>query len=229
MEQVQRLSNASFYHSLMYLEQDPFCRDQQVTIEMLSADILVNIFHHYLYASPRIWPTLTHVCRRWRQIVLRYPLGLDLRLYCTYGTPVQKTLECWPPFPLVVNYGGFPKLDPPALEDDDNIIASLKQSGRVSSISLTVTSSLIEKLPAITEPLSGLEELVLLSRDNVQLTLPSAFRWGSRLRTLHSTRVAIPSFPLLLHPARTSLIFSSTKFLVLGIFPRKRSRMPCPG
>ena len=54
-----------------------FCRDQ-VMIEMLSADILLNIFHHYLYASPKIWPTLTHVCRTWRQIVLRYPLGLDL-------------------------------------------------------------------------------------------------------------------------------------------------------
>ena len=165
---------------------------------MLSADILLNIFHHYLHSSPQIWPTLTHVCRSWRQIVLRYPLGLDLRLNCTYGIPVQKTLECWPPFPLVVKYGGFPELNPPDLEDDDNIVASLKQSGRASSISLTVTSSLIEKLPAITEPLSGPEELVLLSQDNVQLTLPSALRWGSRLRTLYSTRVAIPSFPCLI-------------------------------
>ena len=178
------------------------CRDQQVMIEMLPDDILWNIFHHYLYPSLKIWPTLTHVCRSWRQIVFRYPLGLDLRLYCTYGIPVQKTLECWPPFPLVVKYGGFPELNPPALEDDDNIIAALKQSGRVSSISLTVTSSLIEKLPVITEPLSGLEKLVLLSRDNVQLTLPSSFRWGSRLRTLHSTRVAIPSFPRLFLPCQ---------------------------
>jgi hypothetical protein len=171
-------------------------------IEMLSADVLLKIFHHYLYASPQTWPTLTHVCRGWRQIVFRYPLGLDLRLYCTYGTPVQKTLECWSPFPLVVKYGGLPELDPPAFEDDDNIVASLKQSGRVSSISLTVTSSLNEKLPAITEPLSGLEGLVLRSRYNVQLTLPSAFRWGSRLRILHSTRVAIPSLPHLLSPCQ---------------------------
>ena len=180
----------------------PFCRDQQVTIEMLSADILLNIFHHYLHSSPQIWPMLTHVCRSWRQIILGYPLGLDLRLHCTYGIPVQKTLECWPPFPLVVNYGGFPGLDPPALEDDDNIIAALKQHGRVSSIRLTVTNSLIEKLPAITEPLLGLQDLVLLSRDNVQLTLPSAFRWGSCLRTLQSTRVAISSFPRLFLPCQ---------------------------
>ena len=178
----------------------PFFRNQEAMVEMLSADIIWIVFRYYLYASPKFWPTLTHVCRRWRQIVLKYPLGLDLRLFCTYGTPVQKTLEFWPPLPLVVNYGGFPKHDPPVFEDDDNIIASLKHSDRVSSIRLAVTSSLIEKLPVITEPLSGLQDLVLLSRDNVPLTLPSAFRWGSRLRTLHSTGVAIPSFPRLFLP-----------------------------
>ena len=143
--------------------------------------------------------------------------------------PRSSTLECWPPFPLVVKYGGFLELDPPALKDDDNIITSLKQSGRVNSINLTVTSSLIEKLPAVTEPLSGPEELVLLSRDNVHLTLPSGFRWV--LVSVLSTR---PGSPLphsrgYLRYARTSLIFSSTKFLVSGIFPQKRSRMPCPG
>jgi hypothetical protein len=189
-------------------------------IEMLSADVLLNIFHYCLHASPQIWPTLTHVCRSWRQIVLTYPLGLDLRLYCTYGTPVQKTLDCWPPFPLVVNYGGSPGLNPPALEDDDNIIASLKQSGRVSSIRLTVTSSLIKKLPTVTEPLSGLEQLVLLSQDNVQLTLPSAFRWGgSRLHTLRSTRVAIPSFPRLLTPCRDLADLQLHEIPSAGYFP----------
>ena len=95
-------------------------------------------------------------------------------------------------------------LDPPAPEDEDNIIAALKQSDRVSSISLTVTSSLLEKLSTISEPFSELEELVLLSQDNLQLTLPSAFRWGPRLRTLHSTRIAFPSLPQLLSPSRIS-------------------------
>jgi hypothetical protein len=218
MEQVLQFSDDHFYHSLMLLGAGPFSRDQ-VMIEMVSADILLNIFYHYLYAAPKIWPTLTHVCRSWRQIVLGYPLALDLRLYCTYGIPVQKILECWPSFPLVVKYGGFPKLDPPALEDDDNIVASLKQSGRVSSISLTVTSSLLEKLPAITEPLSGLEELVLLSRDNTQLTLPSAFRWGSHLRTLHSTRVAIPSLPQLLAPCQDLTDLRLHEISIAGYFP----------
>ncbi|KAH8984725.1 hypothetical protein EDB92DRAFT_1467622 [Lactarius akahatsu] len=173
---------------------------QQVTIEMLS-DVLLNVFRHYLDAAPQAWPTLTYVCRRWRQIVHTSPLGLNLRLYFTPGTPVLKALDCWLALPIVVQYGGVPNLDPPAPEDDDNIMAALKQSGRVSSIRLTVTSSLLEKLSAISEAFSELEELVLLSQDNMQLSLPSTFRWGPHLRTLQSTRIAFPSLPQLLSPS----------------------------
>ena len=174
-------------------------------IEMLSDDDLLNIFHHYLHASPQCWHTLTHVCQRWRQIVLASPLGLHLRLYCTHGTPVLKTLECWPPLPLVVSYGGTSILDSPTPEDEENIMAALKQSDRVRCITLTLTSSLLENLPTISEPLSELEELVLLSRDSVELTLLSAFRSGPRLRTLSLTRIAIPTLPQLL-PLSTGLV-----------------------
>jgi hypothetical protein len=140
------------------------------------------------------------VCQRWRQIISSSPLGLNLRLHCTHGTPVSKALSCWPTLPIVLLYGGISNLDPPAPEDDENIIAALKQSGRVNSISLTVTSSIVEKLSTISEPLLELEKLTLLSQDTMELSLPSTFRWGSRLHTLHSTRIAFPSFPQLLSP-----------------------------
>ena len=97
---------------------------------------------------------------------------------------------------------GISALDPPAPEDEDNIMAALKQSDRVSSISLTVTTSLLDKLYAIERPFSELEDLVLLSRDSVQLTLPSTFRWGPRLRRLHLTRIAFPALLQLLHSSR---------------------------
>jgi hypothetical protein len=181
-------------------EVGPFC--QQVTAEMLPDDIFLNIFRHCLNDTPRIWPSLARVSHRWRQIVLTSPLGLNLRLHCTHGTPVLEAINCWTALPIVVLYGGVPNLDPPAPEDDENIITALKQSNRVSSISLTVTRSLVEKLSAISEPLSELEDLVLLSQNNVQPTLPSTFRWGPRLRTLYLTRVAIPSFPQLLSPCQ---------------------------
>jgi hypothetical protein len=160
------------------------------------------MFRHYLDPTPRIWPTLACVCQKWRQIVFSSPLGLDLRIHCTYGIPVLKTLDFWPALPIIIQYGGFPDLHPPAPEDYDNVIAALKQSARISSISLTVPSALIEQLSTISEPFSGLEELDILSQDNVQLTLPSTFRWGPHLRTLHSARIAFLSFPQLLSTSR---------------------------
>ena len=172
---------------------------QQVSIEVLPDEVLLNIFRLFLYSSPQFWPTLTHVSRKWRYNVFSSPLGLNLRLYCTYGTPVSKSLDCWPALPIVVRYGGA-ALDRPASEEE-NIVAALKHSDRVSSIDLTITSSLQQKLFAIKLPFSELEELVLRSLDNVQLTLPSSRWWDTRLRRLHSTRVAFPALPKLLSPS----------------------------
>ena len=142
------------------------------------------------------------MCQGWRQIVFTSPLSLNLRLLCTYGAPVLKTLDCWPTLPIIVQYGGSSDLVPPSPEDDDNIIAALQQSGRVSSISLNITSTLHKKLSAISEPFLELEDLALLSQDSVQLTLPSTFLWGPCLRTLHLTKIAVPSLPPLLLPCQ---------------------------
>ena len=174
----------------------------QATIEKLSVDILLDVFHHCLNDTPKFWPTLTCVCQRWRQIVHTSPLGLNLRLHFTPGAPVLKVLENWPVLPIVLQYGGFSNIDSPAPEEDVNIIAALKQSGRVSSIRLTATSSLLEKFSAISEPFLELEELTILSPDNMNPNLPNTFRWGPRLRTLHLSRIPLPSFPQLLSPSQ---------------------------
>ena len=130
-----------------------------------------------------------HTCHKWRRIAFASQEALHLRLFCTHGTPVQETLHFWPALPIVVEYGGLPTLDPPIPEDEDNIIAALEQSDRVISISLTATSSLMERLSAIEKPFSELQHLVLLSRDSFPLILPTTFRWGQCLRRLHSTGV----------------------------------------
>ena len=148
---------------------------------------------------------LVHTCRKWRHIVFASQGVLRLRLFCTHGTPVQKILECWPALPIVVQYGGLPALDLPTPEDEDNIMVALKQSSRVISIILTITPSLLDKLSPIEVAFSGLEELVLLSQDGVPLTMPSVFRWGQRLRCLHSTGVAFPALLQLLSSS-TNLI-----------------------
>jgi hypothetical protein len=151
------------------------------------------MFRYFLEVYPQQWPKLAHTCRKWRRIVLASHKALQLRLFCTYGTPVQKTLDCWPAtMHIVLEYGGSTELVPPAPEDDDNIMTALKQSNRVTSISLTITRSLRGKLFAIERPFSNLEHLVLLSRDMERLMLPNTFRWGSRLRSLHLTRIRVP-------------------------------------
>jgi hypothetical protein len=161
---------------------------------MLSDKVLLKIFCYYLDASPRFWPMLGRICRRWRRIVIEC-----FRLYFTHGTPVSETLAFRPALPIVVEYGGSLELHPPAPEDEDNIMAALMQSDRVSSISLTVTRSLLEKLSTIERPFSELEDIALLSRDSRRLTLPSAFRWGPRLHSLHLTRIAFPALLQLLY------------------------------
>ena len=174
----------------------------QVTIEELPTKVLLDIFRYYLDAFPRFWTRLVHICRKWRHVVFASQRSLHLRLFCTYGTPVLKYLGCWPSLPIILQYGGTPELDLPTPEDEDNIMAALKQSDRIISVHLTVTRTLLEKLSAINRPVSELEELVLFSRDSPRLTLSNSFGWSARLRVLHLTRIAFFALPQLLYSSR---------------------------
>jgi hypothetical protein len=173
-----------------------------VTIGKLSNKVLLKIFRYHLDVSPRLWPRLVHICCRWRRIVLASQRALHLQLFCTHGTSVLKALDYWLALPIVVNFGGSPALDPLAPEDEANITAALKQSGRVTSICLTVTGSLLEMFSEVEGSFLKLEDLVLLSRDSMQLTLPSTFRCGPRLRSLHLTRVSFPALTRLLYSSK---------------------------
>jgi hypothetical protein len=167
-------------------------------IEKLSDKVLLDIFRYYLDASPRHWPRLVHICHRWRRLAFASQRPLHLRLFFTHGAPVLKSLDCWPALPIVVQYGGSLELDPPAFEDQDSIVAALKQSDRVISISLTVTKRLLTKLSTIGGQFPELEDLVLLSRDRM-LTMPRTFRRVQRLRSLHLSGVAFLALPQLLY------------------------------
>jgi hypothetical protein len=150
-----------------------------------------------------------HTCRKWRRIVFASQGALHLWLFCTHRTLVQKSLDCWPVLPIIVQYGGSLELDPPVPEDEDDIMAALEQSDRVISISLTITTSLLEELSTIDRAFPELLDLVLLSRYGVQLTLPSTFRWGPCLRRLHLTGIAFPTL--------ISLLYSSTNLIDLQL------------
>src|SRR6266404_5382665 len=162
-----------------------------------------DVFWFYLDASPRYWPTLVHICHKWRRIVFTSQQSLQLRLFCTNGTPVLKNLDCWPAtLPIVVDYGGSPALNHPAPEDVDNIIAALKQTDRITSIRLTITNSLMEKLSTVEGSFPELVELVLTSQDSGWMPFTAASWWCPRLRTLHLTRVTFPGLPRFLTSSR---------------------------
>ena len=160
-----------------------------------------------------------HICRKWRRIVFDSQRALRLQLVCTHGIPVLKTLDRFPALPIVVQYGGSPALDPPAPEDEGNIMAALAHSDRITSLHLTVTSSLLEKLSAIKESFSELEDLVLLSQNGAQLALPSTFQWGPHLRCLDSSRVTIPSLLHLLDCSKNLVYLRLHEVLDPSRFP----------
>lgn len=146
----------------------------------------------HLDTSPRFWRRRGHICRKWQRIIFASRWALHLQLFCAHRKPVLKSLDCWPNLPIVLEYGGSPTLYPPASEDDDNIVAALQQSGRVSSIQIAVTLPLLEKISLIEEPFSNLELCSFVRRlygtGAAQRFLVGP--WGPRLRSLHMTRIA---------------------------------------
>lgn len=183
----KRTRRLSVIHSNLFNR--PSGRD--TAIGVLPDDVLLVVFGFYRVSSPPYWHRLAHVCQRWRRIVFAFPCSLDLRLYCTSKTPVRNTLDCWPAFPIEIRCGGSQDPKRPSPEEEDNIVAALQLHNRVRGIELRLTSSLVEKLRTqVEESFSELEDLVILSQNSTQLVLPSTFRWGSRLRSLHSTRVS---------------------------------------
>ena len=154
---------------------------------MLPHELLLDVFDHIRRSrhDPKFhhipvwkWHVLVHVCRRWRHIVFASPFRLDLKLLCTYGTPVRKHLDCWPAFPIVVDYDTLRGLTP---NDEDNIIAALERPARIRQIKLKVPSSLCwNKIATVMrEPFPALTSLTVSTwPPNVTLSIPVGFLGG---------------------------------------------------
>jgi F-box-like len=187
---------------------------QFAAIERLPDEILLEIFHFDRLISTALsqgrpyrlwdWHRLIHVCRRWRYIVFESSRSLDLRLFCTYGTPVKDNLDCWPALPIAMRYlqPSSPNRLHMASGDEDNICAALQHPHRICDIELTVTTPLLERLP--NGPFPALEHLELMTQSETGYTLPGESLSGHfpSLRVLKLTRIALPTLqPLLLSAA----------------------------
>ncbi|KAI0286302.1 hypothetical protein BC826DRAFT_95114 [Russula brevipes] len=94
------------------------------SIHILDDDSLLNVFYLYRPAlfddaddddekvlhgrqwdcDGRWWYKLTHVCRRWRCLILGSASHLGLGLLCKYDTPIADMLAHSPPLPLIIHF-----------------------------------------------------------------------------------------------------------------------------
>ena len=174
-----------------------WCDVGRVTIDVLPDVALLEIFDFYVDEEDiESWHTLVHVCRKWRNLVLGSPRRLNLRLCCTARTPVRKTLDVWPPLPIVVMSYGHNAWD------GSNIIATLEHIDRIRGFSLFgVPSSLLETVLAVMQqPYPALTDLKLHCEDETMLHIPDSFLGASapRLQLLKMNCVSFPGLPKLL-------------------------------
>ena len=188
---------------------------------MLPDNMLLEIFDVYRkdheYANRGVlgkevwrWHLLVRVCRRWRQIIFESPRRLNLRIFCTINTPVEKNLAIWPAFPIVIEYRYAGRSIKPG--EEGNVIAALRHSDRVCSIVLQVRGPRLGKVATVMEvPFPVLTSLHIItsneSRGGNVPVLTGGFLGGSApcLQEIYFSGVPFPAFPILL---------SSTKDLV---------------
>ena len=177
-----------------------WCNVARVTIDDFPDLVLLEIFDIYLYYAFKSeeWRALVHVCQKWRNIVFGSPHRLDLRLFCTAGTPVRKALEIWPQLPIKVMGLDLDKWG------TDNIIAALEHPERICELTLYASILSISRwenvLAAMLQPFPALTSLQLLPIPESAPDFSASFLGGyaPRLQTLELHSIPFPGLPKLL-------------------------------
>jgi hypothetical protein len=204
-------------------------------VHMLNDDSLLDIFHfcrpvlvdedegnvaHILQGGEwnreRWWYKLTHVCRRWRCLILASASHLDLCLVCRSGTPVADMLTNSPPLPLIIDH--LHNIFGITAEDEAGIMLALQHRDRVRRIRLQMNFWDLQKfIPAIDEEFPMLEYLYITAHKcNSLLVPPNAFR-APHLRHLVLTNFNF-SITSLLTMTNTSLVTLSLENIPQSAF-----------
>ena len=150
------------------------------SIHVLDDDSLLNVFHLYRpsllgedgeeydqlgggserWDRGRWWYKLSHVCQRWRTVILGSPSYLGISLVCINGTPVADMLAHSPPLPLDIDYhNGDNDI---SAEDEEAAILALKQYNRVRRFRIWVSATSLQKLiEAMDDEYPILEHLII--------------------------------------------------------------------
>ncbi|KAH9955679.1 hypothetical protein BC827DRAFT_830658 [Russula dissimulans] len=144
------------------------------------------------WGRERWWYKLTHVCQRWRFLILESAAYLGLSLVCTYGTPVPEMLAHSPPLPLTID-----RLDKDRninAEEEEGIMLALRCCNRVRRIRLVMALSNLQKLVMAIDGEFPILEFLLIAPSidqNAGLTFPYTFQAPS-LRHLTADDFALP-------------------------------------
>jgi len=172
-----------------------------VTITALPDDVLLKIFKIFIheiefrFPPSEDWPTLVHVCRRWRNLAFKFPRHLHLELpYEHYKRSVKEMLDIWPELPICIHDLGQWKAD------RANVVDALRLNHRVSRIRLEDTPDSVWETfaPLMEHPFPTLIQLWAQPSNAKHVT--SSFLGGSTpsLRDLRLDGVSFPALPQLL-------------------------------
>jgi hypothetical protein len=151
------------------------------SIHILDDDSLLNIFYLYQpfllgedgdeagrliggmegWDRGRWWYKLSHVCQRWRRVILGSASYLGVSLVCTNGTPVADMLAHSPPLPIVIDYLTLD--NDISAEDEERAIFALKHYNRVRRVRLIlpVTTSVQKLIVALDDEYPILEYVIV--------------------------------------------------------------------
>ena len=199
-----------------------------VSIHILDDDSLLNVFNLYRpfslgeeddndayllggkggWVHGRWWYGLTHVCRRWRTIILGSAFYLGVSLVCTKGTPVADMLENLPSLPLVIDYSlNFGDIIAEAVK---GAILALKKRDRVRRVRLDMPATSLRKLiVAMDEEYPILEHLIVIPRIKDTNTI---LMFRDTFQAPHLSHLTLSGFIL---PIKSRLLTSAAGLVTL--------------
>ena len=207
------------------------------SIHILDDDSLLNVFHLYRpfllgedededddrlvggdkgWDRGRWWHKLSHVCQRWRRVILGSASYLGLSLVCTYGTPVADMLAHSPPLPLDFDY--FDEGVGIAAEEEEGAILGLKQYNRVRRVRLSMPVTSMQKLIlSMDNEYPNLEYLIIGHSFEDKSSIS---RFSETLQAPNLRQLALDGFAL---PTGSRLLTTAVGLVTLGLFMRHPS------
>ncbi|KAI9435926.1 hypothetical protein H4582DRAFT_2161393 [Lactarius indigo] len=182
------------------------------SIESINDDILFSIFKSYRLIDENSWNLrlgwckISHVCRRWRNLLHELAFHLDMHILCTNGSPVVETLTHLPPLPFVIDYQG--ETGTIGAKDELGMSQALQLRDRVRRVMLSIPPAGLQKLFILIDGSYPILEHLCLSptaqEADAGLILPKSFM-APNLRHLNLLGIGIPTkLPLL--SSTTSLV-----------------------